>query len=117
MANVKIYKGLPHIFELALACRFIDSKFFYLQTVDQGHGVQFSQVHRSIANAKIYKCHQQIFALALTVSYFFLIFDLQKVGQGNGVQFSQFNYIIRWQMSKSTNVSHKFVLALTVSGT
>ena len=44
MANVKIYKRLPHIFELALTVSEI-KKFLIvdLQKVDQGHEVQFSQ--------------------------------------------------------------------------
>ena len=36
--------------------------------VGQGHRVQFSQLHHMMANAKIYKCLQHIFELALTVS-------------------------------------------------
>ena len=39
---------------------------FLPQKVGQGHGVQFSQLHHSMANVKIYKCLPQIFALALS---------------------------------------------------
>ena len=68
--------------------------FFYLQKVGQGHGVQFSQLHVSMANVKIYKCLPQIFALTLTVSeiYKFKICDLQKIGQGHEMQFAQLHH-------------------------
>ena len=39
-----------------------------LPKVGQSHVVQFSQLHHSIANVKIYKCLSHILALALTVS-------------------------------------------------
>ena len=58
-----MYKYPPHIFVLALIvsdkCNF---QCFYLQKVDEAHqGVQFSQLHHSIANVKIYKCLPHIF--------------------------------------------------------
>ena len=43
-------------------------KIVYLQKVGQGHGVQFSQLHHWMANAKIYKYHPQIYALAFIIS-------------------------------------------------
>ena len=43
-------------------------QIFYLQKVDQGHGVQFSKSHHSMTNIKIDKCLSYIFALSLTVS-------------------------------------------------
>ena len=50
--------------EILIKCQFLT----YLQKVGQCHGVQFSQLHHSMANVKIYKCLPLIFALALTVS-------------------------------------------------
>ena len=60
---------------------------FDLQKVGQGHRVQFSQKHHSIANVKIYKKFPHIFALALSTSEILnlLNFDLQKVDQGHCV--------------------------------
>ena len=40
----------------------------YIQKIGLGHGVQFSRLHHSMVNVKIYKCLPQICALALTVS-------------------------------------------------
>ena len=41
------------------------------QRVYQGHGVQFSQWHHSMANVKIYKRLPYIFALALTFQRYY----------------------------------------------
>ena len=41
--------------------------FFYSRKVDQGHEIQLSQWCPSIANVKMYKIVQRIFALAFTV--------------------------------------------------
>ena len=38
-----------------------------LQNLGQCHGVQFSQLHHSMASVKIYKCLPRIFLLVLTV--------------------------------------------------
>ena len=43
-----------------------------LEKVGNGHGVQFSQLHHSMTNVKIYKCLQHIFALALTISEIYI---------------------------------------------
>ena len=40
---------------------------FYLQKLGHGHRMQFSQLHHSMANVKVYKCLPRIFAQALTV--------------------------------------------------
>ena len=37
----------------------------YLQDLGQGHGVQFTQLHHSMANIKICICHPPSFALAV----------------------------------------------------
>ena len=53
---------LPHIFALPLTTSEIYKlKIFNLKNIAQGHGVQFSQRHHSIANVKFYKCYQHIF--------------------------------------------------------
>ena len=48
--------------------KYIKIKNIWLQKVGQGHRAQFSQLHHSMANIKIYKYLPQILALALTVS-------------------------------------------------
>ena len=55
---------------------------FDLQKVDQGHGVQFSQIHHSMADINMSSSR---FALALIVceKLKFLTFDLENVGQGH----------------------------------
>ena len=55
---------------------------FLLSKSRSGHGVQFSQLHDSMANVKIYK---YIFALDLTVceNLIFQTFDIENVGQGH----------------------------------
>ena len=68
MANVKIYKCLPHIFALDLTILEIQFKICYLQKVGQGHEVQFSQLYHLMANVKNYKFLPNIFAQGLTVS-------------------------------------------------
>ena len=57
MANVKIYKLLPHIFGLALTIsQILTFTIFDLQKVGQSHEVQFLQWWQiSMANIKIYK--------------------------------------------------------------
>ena len=86
-----------------------------LQTVAQDHGVQYSQLHHSMANVKIYKCLPKHFALALIISEIkqFIVY-LQKVGKGHGVQFSQLHYLIASvQIYKC--LPPIFTLVLTVS--
>ena len=62
ITNVKIYKCLPHTFDLALTVSELwKLKKKYLQKVGQGHRVQISQSHHSMANVKIYKRHFYIF--------------------------------------------------------
>ena len=64
----------------ACSCHFRDReiKKCYLQKLGQDHGMQFSQVHHSMANFKIYKCLPYTFALDLTVceKLIFVTFDL-----------------------------------------
>ena len=56
MTIVKIYKCLPHIFFLmALTISKIEKEDFSLSTVGEGQGVQFLNLHYSMACAKIYK--------------------------------------------------------------
>ena len=80
----------------ASSYRFRDTIFFkiYIQKAGQGNGVQFLQLHHSMANVKIYKCLRHIFALALTIwkIKFFLIFYLQKVDKGHRIQFLQLHH-------------------------
>ena len=58
MEKDKIYKCLQQIFVSALTISEISKFFtFYIQKVGQGNEVQFSQLHLSIANVKIYKHH------------------------------------------------------------
>ena len=57
MADVKIYKGLPHIFCTG-SYRFRNINILdLLPSKSQGHGVQFWQCRLSMANVKIYKRH------------------------------------------------------------
>ena len=62
---------------------FGDIFFFnlYFQKVGRSNGMQFFKLNRSVANIKIYKCLEHIFALALTVSeiYTFNIFSLRDL--------------------------------------
>ena len=72
----KIYKYLQHIFALALIISDIyiyiyTFQIFDIKKVGYGHGVEFSELHHSKADAKIYKCLPHIFVLALTVSYIY----------------------------------------------
>ena len=56
MANVKIYKGLPHIFALALTVsKILTLQIFTFKKVGQGHGLEHSQWRPSMENIKIYK--------------------------------------------------------------
>ena len=66
-------------------------EMFNLHKVGQGHGVQFLQIHHSMANIKMYTCLPQIFTLALNFSelYKFLMFNFQKIVQGHALTFSQ----------------------------
>ena len=71
--------------------RYTFFKIFTAEKVDQGHGVQFSQLPHSMVNIKIYKYLPDIFVLARIVSEIqkYKHFDLQKVGQ---VQFWQLHH-------------------------
>ena len=57
-----------HFSASSYSFRYINILIFYLQKVGQGHGVQFWQLQRSMANVRIYKLLPAILALALTVS-------------------------------------------------
>ena len=86
-----------HMSHTQSSCRFRDINISNLlpSKVGQGHVVQFPQLHHSMADVKVYKCLQKIFALALNVSKIerkLIIFYLQKVGQGYGVQFWQLHH-------------------------
>ena len=62
MANVKVYKRLPHIFVLALTVsEILKFQILYIQKVGKGHGEQFSYWHYSMGNANIYKRHPHFF--------------------------------------------------------
>ena len=75
-----------------------------LQKVFQGHGVQFSQLHNSMANyIKIYKCFPHVFVLAPFLRFNNFNYYLPKVGQGHGVHFLQVRHFMA--NGKSTNVS------------
>ena len=52
--------------------RYLKFYLFNVKKVDQGHAVQFSQWHLSMANVKIYKCRTDIFAIALTLSEIYI---------------------------------------------
>ena len=57
----------PTYFALALTVSEISFFFIFgLQILGQGHGVQFSQLHHSMANVKIYKRLAHICALSST---------------------------------------------------
>ena len=63
------YTNDQHIFALALAVykKYLKKLIFDLKKVGQGHGLQFSQCHHSIAGNKLFKSFPYIFALALSV--------------------------------------------------
>ena len=86
----------PTIF-CALALTVSDTKIknVDLQKTGYAHEEQFSQLHHSMANVKIYSCFPHIvFALALPVNVIltFEIFKLEKLGQGHGLQVSQWRH-------------------------
>ena len=59
---------VSHIFTLARTFQIYNKINLLLYNVGQGRRVQFSQLHHSVANVKIYKYLLYISALALTVS-------------------------------------------------
>ena len=66
-----------------------------LQNVGQGHRVQFSQLHQSMANIKIYKCLPQIFVLALILQrYNNFKFLNSKKDQGHRLQFLLLHHLM-----------------------
>ena len=91
----------PPVHFCAISYRFRDIKMylFNFKKVGQDHGVQFSQLHHSMAKVKIYKCLPYIFALDLTV-FTYQNFKFRTSKKYVNVMKCNFcNYTIRWQMS------------------
>ena len=87
MANVKIYKCLPHILR---SCRFRDKQIlsFYHQKAGKCHREQFSQMYHSMANVKYIQMSPTTFLFQLLLFQRYKFFTL-IIGQGQGVKFSQ----------------------------
>ena len=69
MANVKIYRYLPHIFAIALTVSEIWQFLIFCSSKSRSRSWSiFLQWHYLMANTKIYKCLSLIFESALTVS-------------------------------------------------
>ena len=107
----RFYRYLPQFLYQLLLFRHIQIKNNYLQKVGQGQGAQFSQLHLSIANVKIWKCLPQIFALTLTVSDIKIsIYTFRK-------QVTKCNFLndnTRWQMSKQVTKYNLSIIPLDV---
>ena len=85
----------------------------YLQKVGHGHRVQFSQLHHSMANVKIFKCPcTHFYASSYRFRYMKIFYLFTSTKQVKVKEYNFRNYTIRQQMSKSTNVSHTFLLQL-----
>ena len=94
-----------HFWDISYRFKYIDKYIIcYFQNVGQGHGVQFSQLHRLMAKSKpTHDSRTFLHWLLLFQIYQFSIFSKNWVkGQD-----SSFHYCsIRWQMSRCPDVFH-----------
>ena len=112
MTNVNCTNIYPTFSTSSYRFRYQQFYMFTSKGVDQGHGIQFSQLLHSMAN--VYSSSPTHFSsIVLTVSkiYKFQTFDFHKVGQGHGVHFSQLHH----SMANVKIYKHHFVLFILVN--